>query len=59
LARRLVVRVGEAGRATEISAIGGALGSIAPCLRERVAELRFAKPDGGTATVTLPLTFVD
>ncbi|MEZ4437839.1 MAG: AgmX/PglI C-terminal domain-containing protein [Polyangiaceae bacterium] len=54
----LVAKIGPNGEVRGVSGGGGGLGSIVPCLKAVVASGGFSPPDGGGATVTIPITFV-
>ena len=55
----LVAKIGPNGEVRGVSGGGGGgLGAIVPCLKAVVGSGGFAPPDGGGATVTIPITFV-
>lgn len=55
----LVAKIGPNGEVLGVSGGGGGgLGAIVPCLKAVVSSGGFAPPDGGGATVTIPITFV-
>jgi hypothetical protein len=54
----LVAKIGPNGEVMGVSGGGGALGPIVGCLKAVVAGAQFAPPDGGSATVAIPITFV-
>lgn len=57
---RLTARIGPEGEVTTVSPSGG--GGLSPplvaCLESVVAHARFAAPEGGGATIVIPITFV-
>jgi hypothetical protein len=55
------VDVGAKGDVTRVRMITGRgdLGSIVECLKGVVSGARFAQPDGGSTTITIPITFVN
>ncbi|MBI4703125.1 MAG: energy transducer TonB [Deltaproteobacteria bacterium] len=55
----LVARVGPNGEVLSVGGGGGgSLGGIVPCLKAVVAGAQFAPPDGGGATISIPISFV-
>jgi hypothetical protein len=55
----LSIRVGPGGEVTGVSAtVSGNLGSAVACVKARAAAAQFAPPDGGSAVVQVPVTFV-
>jgi tetratricopeptide (TPR) repeat protein len=56
---RLVIRIGPDGRVAEVKAAGLKLPrSTVDCLLKRAALARFEPPEGGSAIITVPVTFV-
>lgn len=56
---KLVIRIAADGRVTDVKADGLKLPrSTVDCLLERAALARFEPPQGGSATITVPVTFV-
>ncbi len=56
---KLVIRVGADGRVADVKADGLKLPrSTVDCLLERASLARFEPPKGGSATITVPVTFV-
>lgn len=57
---RLTIHVGAAGAVTRVTT--ASTGSLPPavveCVRARAAHARFAPPEGGRATIGVPVTFV-
>lgn len=56
---RITALIGPAGEVTSTSAAGngGLSGSLVSCAQARVASARFASPEGGSATIVIPVTF--
>jgi Ca-activated chloride channel family protein len=55
----LVAKVGANGDVLSVGGgSGGALARIVPCLRAVVSDAKFAPPEGGSAVVSIPITFV-
>ena len=56
---RLTIRVGPGGEVQGVSAgASGNLGSAVGCVRSRASAARFSPPEGGSAVVVVPVTFV-
>jgi hypothetical protein len=57
---RVTARIGPNGEVLSASASGGGglSGSVVSCVQARVASAQFAPPEGGGATVVIPVTFV-
>jgi len=57
---RVTARIGPNGEVLGASASGGGglSGSVVGCVQARVASAQFAPPEGGGATVVIPVTFV-
>lgn len=56
---RLTIRVGPGGEVLSVAAAStGNLGSAVACVRARASAAQFAPPEGGSAVVTVPVTFV-
>jgi septal ring-binding cell division protein DamX len=58
---RLIVRVGSDGSVVEVrvsSAAGGLSSQAVQCVIDQMRLARFSKPDAGSATVHVPVTFV-
>lgn len=56
---RLTIRVGPGGEVQGVSAApSGNLGSAVGCVQARAAAAQFAPPEGGSAVITVPVTFV-
>lgn len=56
---RITAKIGPNGEVVNASASGGGgLASITGCLTARVSSAQFAAPEGGGATVVIPVTFV-
>ncbi len=57
---RVTARIGPNGEVLSASASGGGglSGSVVGCVQARVASAQFAPPEGGGATVVIPVTFV-
>ncbi|MBN2195618.1 MAG: AgmX/PglI C-terminal domain-containing protein [Polyangiaceae bacterium] len=56
---RLTIRVGPGGEVQGVSAAAsGNLGSAVGCVQARASAAQFSPPDGGSAVVTVPVTFV-
>lgn len=54
----LVAKIGPNGEVQSVSGGGGGLGAIVGCLKGVVASGGFSPPEGGSAVVTIPITFV-
>ncbi|MSP24002.1 MAG: AgmX/PglI C-terminal domain-containing protein [Myxococcales bacterium] len=54
----LVAKVGENGEVRSVSGGGGALAAISGCLKSVVQSASFAPPEGGSAVIAIPITFV-
>lgn len=56
----LRIQVGPGGEVTSVAAnsAGNFSPSVVSCIKRRAQSLRFAPPDGGTAVVTVPISFV-
>lgn len=54
----LVAKLGAGGEVTKVTGGGGALGAIFPCLEAVVRSGGFSSPEGGSAIVSIPITFV-
>ncbi len=56
----LTIRVGPGGEVQSVSASpsGNLPGSVVGCVRARAAAAQFAPPEGGSAVVSVPVTFV-
>ena len=56
---RITARIGPNGEVLGASASGGGLsGSVIGCVQARVASAQFSPPEGGGATIVIPVTFV-
>ncbi len=56
---RLTIRIGPGGEVQGVTAAStGNLGSAVGCVQSRAAAAQFAPPEGGTAVITVPVTFV-
>jgi hypothetical protein len=56
---RITARIGPNGEVTSVSPSGSGLsGSVVSCVAARVSSAQFAPPEGGGATVVIPVTFV-
>ncbi len=57
---RLTIRVGPGGEVQGVSASssGSLPGSVVGCVRSRASAAQFAPPEGGSAVVVVPVTFV-
>jgi len=56
---RLSIRVGPGGEVQSVSASSsGNLGSAVGCVRARASAAQFAPPEGGSAVISVPVTFV-
>ena len=56
---RVTARIGPNGEVLSASASGGGLsGSVISCVQARVASASFAPPEGGGATIVIPVTFI-
>ncbi len=56
---RITARIGPNGEVLSASASGGGLsGSVIGCVQGRVASAQFSPPEGGGATIVIPVTFV-
>jgi hypothetical protein len=55
----LTIKVGPGGEVQSVQAApSGNLGSAVACVRARAAAAQFAPPEGGTAVIQVPVTFV-
>lgn len=57
---RITARIGPGGEVLSASASGGGglSGTVVGCVQARVASAQFAPPEGGGATIVIPVTFV-
>src|SRR4029079_13113167 len=57
---RVTARIGPNGEVLSASASGGGglSGSVVGCVQGRVASASFTPPEGGGATIVIPVTFV-
>lgn len=57
---RVTARIGPNGEVLSASASGGGglSGSVVGCVQGRVASAQFAPPEGGGATIVIPVTFI-
>ncbi len=56
---RLTIRVGPGGEVQSVSAASsGNLGSAVGCVQGRASAAQFAPPEGGSAVISVPVTFV-
>lgn len=56
---RLTIRVGPGGEVQGVSAAAsGSLGSAVACVQSRAQAAQFAAPEGGSAVINVPVTFV-
>jgi len=56
---RLTIRVGPGGEVQSVSAASsGNLGSAVGCVQSRASAAQFAPPEGGSAVISVPVTFV-
>jgi hypothetical protein len=57
---RVTARIGPNGEVLSASASGGGglSGTVVSCVQARVASAQFAPPEGGGATIVIPVTFV-
>jgi hypothetical protein len=57
---RLSIRVGPGGEVAGVSAVpsGNLPGSVVSCVQARASAAQFAPPEGGSAVVNVPVTFV-
>ncbi len=57
---RLSIRVGPAGEVQSVTAVpsGNLPGSVVGCVKARASAAQFSPPEGGTAVVVVPVTFV-
>lgn len=56
---RITARIGPNGEVLSASASGSGLsGSVIGCVQARVASAQFSPPEGGGATIVIPVTFV-
>lgn len=57
---RLTIRVGPGGEVQGVSAVpsGNLPGSVVSCVKARASAAQFSPPEGGTAAVVVPVTFV-
>ncbi len=55
---RMLIKVGSNGAVTDVSLTGESPASLAACIRTRARMAQFMPPDGGSAVVQVPLTFV-
>jgi uncharacterized membrane protein YgcG len=54
----LVAKIGPNGEVQGVSGGGGSLGPIIGCLKSVVQSGGFSPPDGGSAVISIPITFV-
>jgi biopolymer transport protein ExbD len=56
---RLTAKIGRDGEVLSVSPAGGSglSGTVISCVSSRVSSAQFAPPDGGGATVVIPVTF--
>ena len=56
---RITARIGPNGEVLGASASGsGISGSVIGCVQARVASAQFSPPEGGGATIVIPVSFV-
>jgi hypothetical protein len=56
---RITARIGPNGEVQSVSPSGSGLsGTVVSCVAARVSSATFAPPEGGGATVVIPVTFV-
>jgi len=56
---RITAKIGPNGEVTSVSPSGSGLsGTVVSCVAARVSSAQFAPPEGGGATVVIPVTFV-
>jgi hypothetical protein len=57
---RLTIRVGPGGEVQGVSAApsGNLSGSVVSCVQARASAAQFSPPEGGSAAVVVPVTFV-
>jgi hypothetical protein len=56
---RITAKIGPNGEVLGVSPSGSGLsGSVISCVASRVSSAQFAPPDGGGATIVIPVTFV-
>ncbi len=56
---RLSIRVGPGGEVQSVSAVpSGNLGSAVECVRSRARSAQFDPPEGGSAVIDVPVTFI-
>lgn len=57
---RLTIRVGPGGEVQSVSAAasGNLPGSVVGCVRSRASAAQFSPPEGGSASISVPVTFV-
>jgi hypothetical protein len=56
---RITAKIGPNGEVLSASPSGSGLsGSVVSCVAARVSSAQFAPPEGGGATVVIPVTFV-
>jgi outer membrane biosynthesis protein TonB len=56
---RLTIKVGPGGEVQNVSAApSGNLGSAVECVKARARSAQFDPPEGGTAVIVVPVTFV-
>lgn len=56
---RITARIGPNGEVLSASASGSGLsGSVIGCVQARVASAQFSPPEGGGATIVIPVTFI-
>jgi hypothetical protein len=54
----LTVKLRADGAIESVAVLGEAPGSMTECLKAVVLGARFDAPDAGSATVTIPVTFI-
>ena len=56
---RITARIGPNGEVLSVSPSGSGLsGTVVSCVAARVSSAQFAPPQGGGATIVIPVTFV-
>jgi hypothetical protein len=56
---RLTAKIGPTGEVLSVSPSGhGLSGTVVSCVSARVSSAQFAPPEGGSATIVIPVTFV-
>jgi hypothetical protein len=56
---RITARIGPNGEVLSASPSGSGLsGTVMSCVAQRVSSAQFAAPEGGGATIVIPVTFV-